>query len=292
MLKNTNEVNVSVIVPFYKGRDWLIEALDSVLQQSHKCYEVIVVDDGSVENIQDLWFFELPNFFLYSQNNLGAAEARNRGIREACGEFLCFLDSDDIWPNNKLEAQLNYMSRTGANWSQHSYYKFKSNGEKDLVDTSKHQGNVTSQLFTSFRVQTSTVMVRRDFIDEHQVKFPSEFKHGQDSQFYLQLSLVTDLHFVENVIGGFRMHGTNVGFNPKVQLISKFMMWDKWHNESKVIEVVPFLAKIAHIYCFLFVKIFHKGKIAKNYNRMTWFYYPIYMIPYLLLRISAKFKNR
>ena len=112
---------VSTIISAYNSMEFLPETLNSVFEQTYKDFEVIVVNDGSSDNIEQ-WAATIsdPRFKLISQENRGVSEARNRGITESVGEFIAFLDSDDIWMPTKLEKQVN---------------SFKENSEAALVYT-------------------------------------------------------------------------------------------------------------------------------------------------------------
>jgi glycosyltransferase involved in cell wall biosynthesis len=103
-------VRVSTIIPAYKVAH-LSEAVTSVLAQTFKSNELIVVNDGSPFDIRKTLhpFIESGRIFYIEQENGGAAAARNRGLREARGEFVAFLDDDDLWPPDKLEWQVHYL---------------------------------------------------------------------------------------------------------------------------------------------------------------------------------------
>lgn len=101
---------VSVVIPLYNKETYVVETLRSVMNQTYANLECIIVDDGSTDNS-----FEMTSKFisdnklpwsLISQNNSGQTKARNRGIQEARGEYIAFLDSDDLWPVNKLQLQV------------------------------------------------------------------------------------------------------------------------------------------------------------------------------------------
>jgi glycosyltransferase involved in cell wall biosynthesis len=97
---------VSVIIPAYNTAATLPRALDSVISQSFTEYEVIVVDDGSVDDVSAAVASYGERVRLLRQDNAGASAARNRGAREARGRYLAFLDADDFWHPRKLELQL------------------------------------------------------------------------------------------------------------------------------------------------------------------------------------------
>ncbi|HWE46910.1 MAG TPA: glycosyltransferase [Caulobacteraceae bacterium] len=97
---------LSVIVPVHNGARFLAEAIGSVLAQAYPRLEIIVVDDGSTDEIEDTVRGLPVDVRFLRQNNLGAAAARNRGYREAAGELIAFLDVDDLWPDGALDAML------------------------------------------------------------------------------------------------------------------------------------------------------------------------------------------
>ena len=103
---------VSVIIPTY-NRSWIIkEAIDSVLAQDYKEFELIVVDDGSTDHTSDVLDSYRNVIKVLSQKNKGVSAARNRGIAEASGKFIAFLDSDDLWLPQKLSTQVEFFNKT------------------------------------------------------------------------------------------------------------------------------------------------------------------------------------
>src|SRR5581483_12146947 len=98
---------VSVIIPTYNRRDFVREAIASVLAQAYQDFEVIIVDDGSQDDTHAV-IQEFPGVRYIYQENRGVSAARNRGVTVSQGEFLAFLDSDDIWRPRKLESQIGF----------------------------------------------------------------------------------------------------------------------------------------------------------------------------------------
>ena len=101
---------VSVVIPNYNYAQYLDKAIESVLCQTYKNLEIIVVDDGSTDNSLVILSPYLSRITLISQSNSGVSSARNVGLLKARGEYICFLDSDDVWFKNKLEIQISYLS--------------------------------------------------------------------------------------------------------------------------------------------------------------------------------------
>jgi glycosyltransferase involved in cell wall biosynthesis len=97
---------VSCIVPVSNGERYLREALDSILAQTYRPTEIIVADDGSTDTTPAVATCYGDRIRYVKQDNAGAPTARNRGLRLARGEFVAFLDSDDLWHPEKLERQM------------------------------------------------------------------------------------------------------------------------------------------------------------------------------------------
>ncbi len=99
---------VSVIIPTYNRADLIGHTLDSAINQSYRNLEIIVIDDGSVDNTEEVVkaIGDSRIRYIRHQTNCGGSTARNTGIEAARGEYIAFLDSDDIWVPNKIQLQL------------------------------------------------------------------------------------------------------------------------------------------------------------------------------------------
>lgn len=105
---------VSVIIPTYNRANLILQAVKSVLNQTYKNFEIIIVDDGSSDNTEDVINVIHDNRIRYIKHaiNKGASAARNTGIREAKGKYIAFQDSDDHWLPDKLEKQVKRIENT------------------------------------------------------------------------------------------------------------------------------------------------------------------------------------
>jgi glycosyltransferase involved in cell wall biosynthesis len=99
------DFRVSVIIPVYNAGYYLTEALKSVLTQTIKPYEIIIIDDGSTDGSAQRVAQGCPSFRYFRQDNAGAGAARNKGVELARGDFFAFLDADDLWTEDKLRRQ-------------------------------------------------------------------------------------------------------------------------------------------------------------------------------------------
>ena len=125
---------VSIITPCYNGERFISHCIKSVLAQTYKNWEMIIVDDNSQDNskkiINSLTENDSRISSIYLENNVGAAEARNIAITRAKGRFIAFLDSDDLWHREKLEIQIAFMLNRSIGFSYTSYEIINYDGMK------------------------------------------------------------------------------------------------------------------------------------------------------------------
>jgi glycosyltransferase involved in cell wall biosynthesis len=114
---NKSNIIISVIIPVYNGASFINEAIESVLSQDISNIEIIVVNDGSTDDSEErIKGNKDSRIKVIRQENAGAAVARNNGVRLAIGDYICFLDADDIWAPNKLKLQLSEIEKdSGVN---------------------------------------------------------------------------------------------------------------------------------------------------------------------------------
>lgn len=159
---------VSVVIPTYNRSLWVKEAIDSVLAQTVPPLEVIVVDDGSTDGTRELLLSYGNSIVPCFQENRGVSAARNRGIGQAKGRFIAFLDSDDLWEKGKLACQLDFFRKTPEALICQTGEIWIRRGKR--VNPMKKHAKLSGMIFEpSLRlclVSPSAVMIRRDLLDE------------------------------------------------------------------------------------------------------------------------------
>lgn len=123
--KNTVDGLVSIIMPSWNTGKFIIETIQSVINQTYTNWELLIVDDCSTDNTEEIVASFKDDRIKYFRNkkNSGAALTRNRALREARGEWIAFLDSDDLWMSEKLEKQIDFMKKNGYSLSYTEYEK-------------------------------------------------------------------------------------------------------------------------------------------------------------------------
>jgi glycosyltransferase involved in cell wall biosynthesis len=188
-----DEPLVSVIIPAYKVASFITDTLDSVLAQTFTQYEIIVINDGSPDTDElEKQLAEYTHLITYlKQTNQGAGAARNAGICAARGEFVAFLDGDDVWLPQLLREQLSLMSNGGWDLVYADATNFNGSGlslttNMDL-NPSKGQVNTESIISAKCTVITSSVVARRKLILEVGL-FDENFPNSQDFDLWLRLA--------------------------------------------------------------------------------------------------------
>jgi len=220
---------VSVIIPTYNRREYVQEAIDSVLAQTYPHYEIIVVDDGSTDGTGDVLKAKYGDRIRYVwQENQGESAARNRGIEMARGEYIAFLDSDDLWMPEKLEKQVAFLEAhpdvgavicqalaIDAEGSQREGMPVLGGGLK-LEDLS-----IERLLYKNSAVGPGTVLVSRRCLVQEIGGFDVSIRYGEDWDFVLRLRLQTGIGIVPEPLAKVRLHRSNQWRLPKKEDVER-----------------------------------------------------------------------
>ncbi len=186
----------SVVIPVYNKADTIGQSIDSVLNQSVKNFELIVVDDGSTDNIDDV-LKQYDKITVVKQANGGVSAARNAGIAAASGEYLCFLDADDLWLPDHLATLDNMMKCfPDENFYITSHdYSLDNNGRHCLdaypeIFACENFFELINSFTDSEVVHTNSVCIKRAFLAENNLKFAPGERIGEDTDMWLRTALL------------------------------------------------------------------------------------------------------
>lgn len=206
---------VSVIIPTYNRGDLIAETIRSVLRQSYKNLEIIVVDDGSTDGTAGIVKgIDDPRVRYIYQDNAGLPAApRNRGIRESRGEYIAFLDSDDIWLRDKIERQVEVLDRNPQVGLVYCRFEFFGAGfppGKTFPDRA-YSGYVFDRLARGNFVPTVSVLTRREaLIKAGAFDEARRLRAFEDYELWIRIARSFDFHFIDEVLCRFRMHSQNI----------------------------------------------------------------------------------
>ena len=181
------QVKVSVVIPFHNRIPLTVEAIRSALDQSHANVEVIAVDDASSDNVRPILTMAAADSRLRYEriDKAGVSAARNRGVALSTGEYVAFLDSDDLFLPEKVAVQLDFMARLGFGFSHTSYETFGVDEASSTIHSGTLTGRVPARLLVECPIATSTVMVSREIALAY--PFPPGVPYGEDVVAWLDM---------------------------------------------------------------------------------------------------------
>jgi len=198
MAARSNSLEVSVIIPTY-NRGWILkEAIDSVLAQEFRDFELIVVDDGSTDNTPQILESYAQDLTVIRQPNRGVSAARNRGIVAANGRLISFLDSDDLWLPRKLSSQVNFFNSNPEAVINQTEEIWIRNGVRVNPKTRHHKpsGMIFEQSLALCLVSPSAVMMKRFLFDAVGL-FDEDLPACEDYDLWLRISWRYPVHLIE-----------------------------------------------------------------------------------------------
>lgn len=228
---------VSVIIPVHNSEKYIQECINSVINQTYKNLEIIIIDDKSTDNSVNI----IKNIkdkrikLIELSVNSGAAIARNKGIEASTGDYICFLDSDDYWKLKKIEKQVKYIKDKAFIYSEYLYLR------KDKTHIAHVPKSLTyNQLLKNSAIFTSTVMLNMKYLNKEDIYMPN-IRMGQDyGAWYKILKKVNIAYGMQEVLAIYRVGNKSLSSN-KLKAMKR--TWNLYKQEE--------LPIYKRIYCFI-----------------------------------------
>ncbi len=167
-------ISVSIIIPYYKKKDFIKKTINSIKSQTYKNLEIIIVyddeDHADLKYIKDIQKSDKRIKLIINKKTLGAGRSRNIGISKSSSKYIAFLDADDLWKKNKIELQLNHMIKNNLEICHTSYEILKDDNKKKIMKAKTFTNY--KQLLLSCDIGLSTVMLKKRLITKS-CRFPS-----------------------------------------------------------------------------------------------------------------------
>ena len=220
---------VSIIMPSYNTAPFIAESIRSVMAQTYTDWELIIVDDASTDNTDEIVAAchpreggDLPSSrirYLKNDRNRGAAYSRNRALREAKGKWIAFLDSDDLWAPEKLEKQIAFMTKNGYAFSYTRYEEMDENGKPTgtIVGGPKHI--TKTGMFNYCWPGCLTVMYDREVVGGIQI---AEIQKNNDYAMWLKICRKADCFLLDENLARYRKRSGSISHHSYMALV-------KWH---------------------------------------------------------------
>ena len=210
-------IKVSIVIPFFNRLGYLIEALSSAQAQTHTNLEIILVDDGSSDSIENLTpiIQSDQRITYFHQENKGPAAARNLGISKASGKYIAFLDSDDQFETDKILTQLAFMEKNSLGFSYTNYCRVELNGmplNKGMLAPTSFIQSVYPHILTECMIATPTVMILRNKLAHH--AFNEHLKIGEDVCMWINLAREMEFGYLSTALTRVRVSSASHSLDP------------------------------------------------------------------------------
>lgn len=240
--------NVSVIMPVYNVEQYVKFAINSVLNQTYKDFELIIVDDGSTDSsLKICRSFRDPRIRIISQSNRGLAGARNSGIRASEGQYIAFIDSDDLWAKTKLEHHvyhLDHNTKVGVSYS-HSALINEAGKYLGLIQSAKTRNIDFKDIICRNPIGNgSSPIIRRSVLEESSFRrfrkgilerwyFDESLKQSEDLEYWLRIAVNSPQIFegINKPLTYYRINDSGLSANLEKQLSS-------WHRMIENISLI------------------------------------------------------
>ncbi len=259
-------MKISVIIPTYNRASFLSKTIDSILNQTVKVDEIIVVDDGSTDDTQSI-LNSFTNIKYIKQTNQGVSKARNIGIQNSTNNWICFLDSDDIWHDTKIEKQIEFHITNKDILFSHTNERWLFNNK--LIKQKKHQQKPSGYCFKQNVLNTligaSTVMIHKSLF-ENIGYFDEDLTVCEDYDLWLRILYKYKLGYIdEKLIDKIAGHKEQLSFTTPLMDTYRIQALLK-HKDSKYQEIIKDeIIKKSEILIAGAIK--HKNKQIEDYYR-------------------------
>jgi glycosyltransferase involved in cell wall biosynthesis len=211
MMPNDSNPEVTVLMPVYNGEKYLKEAIDSILNQTYKSFDFLIINDGSIDKSQAIIksYNDSRIRLINNETNLGLIASLNKGLHLANSEYIARMDQDDISYPERLEKQVSFMEKhpevgTCGTWAE----RFGDTKSKILIrPTDPLEIKVHLAFFTT--IIHPTVMMRTDFLHRYNLQYQPDYIHAEDWELWLTASDFFKIAVLPEVLLKYRWHSEN-----------------------------------------------------------------------------------
>ncbi len=238
--EDSQQPKVSICIPTYNRKDFLVKTLDSILEQTYKNYEIVIVDDGSTDGTADM--IKKLNFPVtyHRQENRGDAAARNKLIELAKGKYVTFIDSDDLLLPDSVERMVRIAESAGQDFIVYGpYYRIDKNGR--IYGKSKRKlytGQVTKYLFQTIFVHSCGSLFPRSILKDS-VAFDTSLKVCSDYDFWLRLSIRHKFIALPEPVFKRRRHPANLSAASLENYLTELKVLERFYYEKGGRKFIP-----------------------------------------------------
>ena len=229
---------VSIILNCYNGEKYLKDSLLSIKNQTYKKWELIFWDNRSSDNSKKiLKSLKMKNVrYFLSKKHTSLYKARNLALKKAKGEFIGFIDADDMWQKNKIKNQIDFFKEknTAVVYGNSILKNENNNQSKKFINYNVNSGFIYKDLIRNYNVGILTALINKSLLKKSKITFQNKYNIIGDFDFFLRLSKIYKFKYVAKPVATYRIHKNNLSSKKKDLQIKEFEIWLK--NNKKILE--------------------------------------------------------
>lgn len=223
---------ISVIIPTYNRATTIKRCIDSVLNQTYSNIEVIIIDDASTDNTEEIvksYTNDKIKYYKF-EKNLGACAARNKGIEIAKGDYIAFQDSDDEWFKNKLEIQMKRLKETNTKFNFCALNRISNKTERKIpiYDVNKIE-NMTKELLKGNFISTQTMLGEKSVFKE--IKFDEQLPRYQDWDLVIRVSKKYKISYTDEILVNSYIQSDSITINSHKKVKATEIIYKKYYQD-------------------------------------------------------------
>jgi len=279
-MKNKEKL-ISIIMPVYNAERFIKESIASVVNQIYVNWELVIVDDGSTDSSLEIAeSFIDTRIKIYKQRNSGVASARNYAIEKSNGEYLAFLDSDDLWNKNKLSIQISLMERNNYKFTYTSGHLVDENsyqtGELNPTNNPFKINNPSLRILVHDYISTLSVCISKELLTNEGKLIFDPFLHGtEDWDLWIRLAQLSSPILIDEKLVSYRVVENSLSNNFPKHIIERRKVLSKNHNIMRRFAGLSNLSLIAHYRSFL-------GEYYRNKKFIKLFFFGLFFFLFLI----------
>ena len=234
-MKNKEKL-VSIILNCYNGEKYLKHALKSILRQSYKNWELIFWDNRSTDSSKKIFdTFKNKKFkYFFSSSHTSLYEARNLAINKSKGQFLSFVDADDMWEKNKLKTQVKFFEdkKVGVVYGNSWLLNETTKKKKKFINYTIKDGYIYNDLIQKYNVGILTAIIRKSCLNSLKKIFDKRYNIIGDYDLFIRLSKKFKFKVIQDPVATYRIHANNLSILKKDLEIKELNHWLKINKKS------------------------------------------------------------
>ena len=270
-----NKPLISVIMNCYNGGKYLEESINSLVNQTYQNWELIFWDNLSTDNSYEIFnkFNDKRLKYFRSTKHVILYQARNLALQKTNGDFIAFLDTDDIWLPNKLEKQVPLFNNPKIglvygnfwNYNEKKFFSKKKIVRKNILK----RGKITQHLIKNYYIGILTVIIRKEFINNLKEVFNTKYNLLADFDFILKFSLKHEFDFIEEPVAIYRQHEKQLQYLEIEKQADQLCAWYEKTQSSKIFGSDNQLSWVKNKCEFLkIIKDIKQKKFSKSFSNI------------------------